>query len=112
MAVDVDAEAVRATQANAAVNGVDGVLSASTRPVAEVEGTFELVLANIGLRVLGELAPVLAARTAVGGSCVLSGLLDGQADDVAAPYLAGGAFEEAERLHQAGWAALVLLRRR
>lgn len=112
VAVDVDPEAVRATQENAGINDVGAVVSATTRAAEEVEGSFDLVLANIGLRVLGELAPRLAARTAVGGGCILSGLLDGQADEAVAPYLAGGAFEEVERLHEAGWAAPVLVRRR
>lgn len=112
VAVDVDPEAIRATEQNAAANDVGALISATAGAVEEVEGSFELVLANIGLRVLGELAPSLAARTAVGGACVLSGLLDDQADAGAAPYLVDGAFEEVERLHEAGWAAPVLVRRR
>jgi len=112
VAVDVDPEAVRATRANAARNAVGAAVSATDRAVGEIEGTFDLVLANIGLRVLGQLAPSLAARTAAGGACVLSGLLDDQADAAAAPYLAGGAFEEVDRIHQDGWAAPVLVRRR
>jgi ribosomal protein L11 methyltransferase len=112
VAVDVDPEAVRATRANAALNDVGDLVQASTRPVAEIDGSFDLVLANIGLRVLGELAPALLARTAAAGACVLSGLLDDQAGAAVAPYLSGGAFEEVDRLHEAGWAAPVLVRRR
>ncbi|MBC7204458.1 MAG: 50S ribosomal protein L11 methyltransferase, partial [Pusillimonas sp.] len=47
---------------------------------------FELVVANILSNPLKVLAPMLANRVAPGGRLVLSGVLERQADDVAAAY--------------------------
>jgi ribosomal protein L11 methyltransferase len=48
--------------------------------------TFDIVVANILAAPLRMLAPVLASRAAPGGSIALSGILAGQAGDVAAAY--------------------------
>ncbi|MGE3620417.1 MAG: 50S ribosomal protein L11 methyltransferase, partial [Acidimicrobiia bacterium] len=79
VAVDVDPVAVRATAALARRHGVADRLVASGTPVAEVEGTFDLVVANIGAGVLRAMAGVLRARLAPGGHLVLAGVLAGQA---------------------------------
>jgi ribosomal protein L11 methyltransferase len=79
--IDIDPECVPVTTANAEANGVSVEVSAT--PLAEVDGTFDLVLANIGADVLIELAPQIAAR---GGVLLLSGLLADRVDDVAAAY--------------------------
>jgi ribosomal protein L11 methyltransferase len=79
--IDVDPECVPVTTANAEANGV--MVEVSATPLAEVDGTFDLVLANIGADVLVELAPRLEAR---GGVLLLSGLLEDRIDEVAAAY--------------------------
>jgi ribosomal protein L11 methyltransferase len=96
--IDIDPECVPVTTANAEANGV--TVEVSTTPLAEVEGTFDIVLANIGADVLVELAPLLQAK---GGVLLLSGLLVDRVDDVAAAY-AGTA--TATTLD--GWAALIV----
>lgn len=98
--IDIDPDAVPVTQANAARNGV--VVEASTTPLAEVEGRYDLVLANIGADVLKDLAPELVAR---GATLLLSGLLVERIDDVAAAYAGAGAVSSIEL---DGWAALVV----
>lgn len=105
VALDIEAAAVEATRANAAANGVAGLVDASDRPLAGVDGRFDLVLANIGVRAITELAPDLEARVAAGGALVLSGLLVDQVDSVVARF--PGLSEEARR-HEDGWAASVL----
>lgn len=107
-AIDVEPEAVRATAANAAANGVADRIDVGLGPLGEVTGSFDLVLANIGQRVLVELAPELLALTAPGGTLVLSGLLAGQVAEVVASY---PGTEEVARLEEDGWAAPVLRRR-
>jgi ribosomal protein L11 methyltransferase len=99
---------VAATQANAAANDVADRVTASTTPLTDVEGTFELVVANIGVRVLTDAAAELDARVVPGGRLVLSGLLDAQADAVVARY---ASCEEEDRPTQEGWSAPVLRRR-
>lgn len=106
-AVDIEDEAVAATRANAATNGVADRVEASSTPVEEVRGGFDVVLANILAPVLGELAAVIAARVAPGGALVLSGLLAGQRADVLAAY--PGFAVTAERELE-GWLALTLRR--
>jgi ribosomal protein L11 methyltransferase len=104
-AVDTDPEAVTATRANAEGNGVGSLVSASTTPVGAVEGGYDLVLANIGLRVLIDLAAPISARVAPGGRLVLAGLLDAQVDDVVSAY---DRCAERGRRSDEGWAVVVL----
>jgi ribosomal protein L11 methyltransferase len=110
-AVDIEPEAVIATRVNAEANGVAARVVASVvdpdRPLAQVEGPFDLVVANIGGGVLPKLAAPLAALVAPGGRLVLSGLLEEQVDAVVA---AAEGCEDTGRLAEAGWAAVWLRR--
>lgn len=105
MAIDVDPAALSATEANSAANGVAEQIRASTTPLAQVTGTFDVVLANIGACVLCDLADELGRRIAPAGILVLSGVLEEQADDVLRCF---PALSEVARPVEAGWAALVL----
>jgi ribosomal protein L11 methyltransferase len=105
VAVDLDPVAVEVTRGNAEDNGVGASVHASTTPVADVPGAFDVVLANIGGQVLLELAPDLGARTAPGGLLVLAGMLEEQADDVRAAYAGCG---EVERRTRERWTVLAL----
>lgn len=107
-AIDVDPAAVAATHANAAANGVSGRVEASTTPVTDVPGRFDVVVANIGAAVLCALAVPVAATVRPGGLLVLAGLLDQQADDVLSAYPGWGAVA---RPSSDGWTALALRRR-
>jgi ribosomal protein L11 methyltransferase len=88
IAVDNDPIAVAATLENAAHNRV--TVGAAITPLGELEGTFPLVLANIQAHVLRELKDALIARTAPGGTLILSGLLTPQAQPLADEYVAAG----------------------
>ena len=81
-AVDIDPAAVEATRLNAAANGV--ALSAGLPDQAR--GRYPLVLANILATPLKLLAPLLASHVEVGGSLVLAGILERQADELKAAY--------------------------
>jgi ribosomal protein L11 methyltransferase len=72
VAIDVDPIAVAAAEENLARNGIDRV-AVSDRALDDVEGRFDLVVANIQADVLEGMAPALTARAA--GTLVLSGLL-------------------------------------
>ena len=82
-AVDIDPQAVQSTVFNAQVNGVE--LDAML-PDGLKDGTFQVVVANILSNPLKVLAPMLAGRVAPGGQLVLSGVLERQAEEVAAAY--------------------------
>ncbi|WP_019938107.1 50S ribosomal protein L11 methyltransferase [Bordetella sp. FB-8] len=83
LAVDIDPQAVQSTVDNASANRVE--LSAML-PGGLPEGGFQVVVANILSNPLKVLAPMLAGRVAPGGHLVLSGVLERQAQEVAAAY--------------------------
>lgn len=103
-AVDIDPAAVQATKDNAARNGV--VLKAGLPDAAN--GPYGVVLANILATPLKLLAPLLAAQVAPGGWLVLAGILDRQADEVAAAYAPALALQAAD--HEDGWVLMVAQR--
>jgi ribosomal protein L11 methyltransferase len=107
VAVAVARENVQASGASAAIRAVTaaGVTDAEIRRRAP----FDLITANILARPLIKLAPRLARLLAPGGHLVLSGLLDSQAREVRATYLAHGLVVEG-RLSREGWTTLVLRR--
>ena len=81
-AVDIDEAAVTATELNAFANHV--VLRAGLPDKAQ--GHYQTVLANILATPLRVLAPLLCAHVAPGGSLVLAGILERQADELKAAY--------------------------
>lgn len=84
VAIDVDPIAVRVTLENAAVNAV--TIEASTTPIDEVEGRYDLILANIRCPTLVPMRDALAERLAPGGVLVLSGLLTSEESEVREAY--------------------------
>lgn len=80
---DVDPQAIEASRANAARNGVGAQFMLAD---ALAPGKFDVVIANILANPLRLLAPVLSARVGEGGAIVLSGILDAQTDAVAGAY--------------------------
>ncbi|MEI2418614.1 50S ribosomal protein L11 methyltransferase [Orrella sp. JC864] len=81
--VDIDEQAVQATRENAQANGA---AVTAMLPDALPPGASQVVVANILSNPLKVLAPMLAARVAPGGWLVLSGVLERQAEEVAAAY--------------------------
>jgi len=81
-AVDIDPQAVKATAANAAANGVR--LRAGLPDTAH--GTYALVLANILSTPLKLLAPLLCAHLDEDADLLLAGILERQADEIAEAY--------------------------
>jgi ribosomal protein L11 methyltransferase len=81
-ALDIDEAAVTATELNAVANHV--ALRAGLPDKAH--GHYQTVLANILATPLRVLAPLLCAHVAPGGSLVLAGILERQADELKAAY--------------------------
>ena len=81
-AVDIDPAAVQSTRDNAAHNGV--ALQASLPDLAH--GRYGVVLANILATPLKLLAPLLSGHVRPGGWLVLAGILERQAEEIAAAY--------------------------
>lgn len=85
-AVDIDPEAVRVTRENLELNGVEGVVAASTTALDDLDGDYRLVVANILAEELVRLAGQLTARLAPQGWLILSGILTEKADFVRAAF--------------------------
>lgn len=112
LAVDIDSQAVRATLENAAANAVTAQIETGLGSVTSIlDAEFSLrqaplVLANILAPVIIRLFGVgLSDLVAPGGTLVLAGILDVQADDVAAVARNHGLIE-LERRQLLDWVAL------
>lgn len=81
--VDIDPDAVRSTQTNAAGNRV----AIEAGPPEMVAGErFDVIIANILSAPLKLLAPAIAAHARPGAPLVLSGILERQADELISAY--------------------------
>ena len=96
-AVDIDDAAVQSTVLNAHANHVQ--LKAGLPDQAQ--GLYGTVLANILATPLKVLAPLLCAHVAPGGTLVLAGILERQADELKAAYAPYAALEVADS--EDGW---------
>jgi ribosomal protein L11 methyltransferase len=81
-AVDIDEAAVTSTVLNAEANGVSLLAGLPDK----AKGQYQTVLANILASPLKVLAPLLVSYVVSGGSLVLAGILDRQADELKAAY--------------------------
>jgi ribosomal protein L11 methyltransferase len=84
-AVDIDPQALIATQENAARNGIGPELTVTSDPSLP-GASADVLVANILAGPLVELAPRLAAAIRAGGELALSGVLAEQVDVVTAAY--------------------------
>jgi ribosomal protein L11 methyltransferase len=106
--IDIDPEAVATAAANARANGIDD--ATFCLPDEGGDALYDVVVANILARPLMALAPLLAARVKPGGMLALAGLLDSQADSIAAVYAPGCRLQTVRILD--GWALLAGARNR
>ncbi|PUE08232.1 50S ribosomal protein L11 methyltransferase [Limnohabitans sp. T6-20] len=81
-AVDIDEAAVTSTELNAEANHVQLLAGLPDK----AKGQYQTVLANILATPLKVLAPLLCSYVASGGSLVLAGILERQADELKAAY--------------------------
>lgn len=108
LAIDIDPQALIATRENAARNNVADRLTAGGPGEAQ-QALADVLLANILAEPLLELAPAFARRVAAGGSIVLSGILQSQAEPVASRYAAW--FDMRPATVRDDWALLYGVRR-
>jgi ribosomal protein L11 methyltransferase len=112
LAMDIDVQAVTATGQNAAQNGVQSRLRV-TASADDIEGQFDVVVANILAGPLAELAASIAQHVKIGGLLTLSGILSEQVDDLLDAYAPWIDFEEPAFRSQGGqtWTRLTGRRR-
>ena len=104
-----DPVSLEAARQGAALNGIDGVDWVLAEDPAAVPGRFKIVIANILLNTLEELAPAIAGKVADGGRLVLSGLLAAQGDGAERAYVAQG-LRPVARKEREGWLRVELSR--
>ena len=103
-AVDIDPAAVESTLLNAEANQV--ALRAGLPE--SVSGEYPVVLANILATPLKVLAPLLWSHVAPGGSLVLAGILERQADELKAAYAPYCGLSVSDR--EDGWVLMTAVR--
>ena len=99
--VDVDPLALQAASYN---SGRNAVCLATLEAGAEIPHPATITVANILANPLRVLAPLIVAHTVPGGRIALSGILEDQADDVAAAYAPYAALGVESR--DSGWVLL------
>lgn len=114
LASDIDPVAVEVAEANVAANGLTGRVECLEavgfdHPDLEAAAPFDLIFANILKGPLITLAPDMAARNAVAGHAILSGLLGEQVAEVTSVYQSVG-YNPLDRIDIGEWSCLILQR--
>ncbi len=99
--MDIDPQALTASENNAASNGVRPDLQIVGSD-AEITGKFDIVIANILAGALVKLAESVTTRLSSGGKLALSGILSEQVDTVLETYGPWIAFDEPAHQLQGG----------
>jgi len=85
LAVDNDPVAVKTARDNVAANGVQDVVRVARGSLADVSGSYDLVVVNILAKVIVEMAHTgLATRVRAGGTLIATGIIDDQSAKVVA----------------------------
>jgi len=107
VAADIDPQAITATCANARYNQVDDCLT-TTLEANSIDGSFDVVVANILAAPLIDLAESIAAHVKSGCLLALSGILSEQVEKVLTAYKPWIEFDEPVIREQGGqtWARL------
>ncbi|MDB5687765.1 MAG: ribosomal protein methyltransferase [Rhizorhabdus sp.] len=121
IASDIDPVSIEVTAENAAVNRVPvgrgrgqvelAVAAGLAHRRLQARAPYDLLIANILAGPLIELAPVFAPAVLPGGSLILAGLLDTQAEAVARAYRRQGMWL-AERRDRGDWPTLRMVKKR
>lgn len=120
IASDIDPAAIDVTAENLSLNALPhgagrgriklAVAAGTDHPDIEARAPYDLLVANILAGPLIALAPALCAQITEGGSLVLAGLLDTQADAVVAAYRRQG-MRLANRTDSGAWPTVHLRKR-
>ena len=86
LGVDIDPGAVEVARQNLEQNRADNAARVSCEPLAEIAGTFDIVLANILAEELVRLAGELVGKLRTGGVLILSGILTEKEELVTAGF--------------------------
>lgn len=106
--IDNCQDAVNAATENVAHNNLQEKIDIAITPLDHIEGSFDIVVANIIHDVLASMSSQLTAKTKSGGYLILSGVLaEQQADSIAGIFTEKG-FSLLNQKSEGEWAALLL----
>ena len=100
--IDIDPEAVAAATENGVDNGLAPRCTFDGTPMAQIEGQFDLVVANLSAPVLTEVKHQLVERLVPGGLLFWSGLLSTDLHEVGSP---SACFELIDERRRGDWVA-------
>ena len=110
-AVDYDETALKVARENIAQNHVEEIISTRVSDILQaVEGTADLVIANIIADIIIRLFDELDAHLNPGGKLLCSGIIADRMADVTESAQAHG-FEVEKVIEEKGWAAMVIVRK-
>ncbi|HEY8861275.1 MAG TPA: 50S ribosomal protein L11 methyltransferase [Candidatus Limnocylindria bacterium] len=107
VARDIDEVAVKEARENVARNGVPIDLAVGS--ASDLDGAFDVILANIVAAVLQKIAPDLLAHLGPGGRLVIAGIIATEEDETAAAFAAHG-LSPVARDQDGDWVSLELTR--
>jgi ribosomal protein L11 methyltransferase len=120
-ASDIDPVSIEVTEENAAINRIPlgrargrvelAVAPGLEHPRLQARAPYDLIIANILAGPLIELAPSIGSALEAGGRLILAGLLDTQAEKVAAAYRRQGLMASFS-IVRGDWPTLVMRKRR
>jgi len=109
LGVDTDPKAVEVSEENAKTNGEAERFAATFMPLSSIEGSYDLVVANILAEILIDLKKEIVSRCAPGGFLVLSGILTEKDGWVEEEFREEG-MQPVRRKTDGQWSALLLRR--
>ncbi|WP_457573799.1 50S ribosomal protein L11 methyltransferase [Desulfolithobacter sp.] len=106
LAIDNDPQAVRVARENIARNRLQDRITIEETPLEKIQGSFDLILANIVHDVLQAMAPALRNLLTPSGHIVLSGILTGAQEENIVRVYEGLGLSHRHTLHDEEWTAL------
>lgn len=107
--IDTDSCAIKEAEENAEINGLGKRIEVSGLPVAEIEGEFSIVTANLRYPTLISLYPLMIDLTVKDSILVVSGVKASEADELSGVYSAKH-FRLLWEAKEKGWAGFVFQR--
>lgn len=106
--IDICAEAVAVARRNVVANALQDRVSVAATPLAELSGSFALVVANVTASVLLRLAEGIFARLQPGGWLIVSGLQGRQGEEIEEALRSGYGLQTVARYTEGKWRCLTL----
>jgi ribosomal protein L11 methyltransferase len=106
-AIDNDPETLFAARSNLSLNNLADKIELLTATLDQIEGPYDLILANLTRNTLIELAKEMARKAAAPAKLIISGLIEEQVSDVVKAFGAQG-FSAERHLGLAEWSALLM----